>query len=109
MRFLEQLKGWFREESREARAWVDEATADGHAALGRAERRISADPSERLAATQEDIAANDDAFEALRRKAEAAQARPAAQAEVAEASAPVEEARADEASSDEPPADPARP
>jgi hypothetical protein len=82
MGILDDLKRLLRRESREAQAWVAEAVDGGHRSLDRAERRVSADPDERLAATLDDIAEGEDDFAAIRAKADAATARPAAEAEV---------------------------
>lgn len=84
MGFLDDLKGWFRRESADARRWADEAAADGHAQLDRAERRLTATPEERLAADMAAIESNDDAFAAIRAKADAAEARPLADRDLAE-------------------------
>lgn len=84
MGFLDDLKGWFRRESADAKRWADEAVADGHAELDRAERRLTATPEERLQADLAAIESNDDAFAALRAKADAAEARPLAERELAE-------------------------
>lgn len=84
MGFLDDLKRVLRRETTDAKEWLDESVAGANANLDRAERRLSADPDERLQATLDDIAANDDAFAALQAKADAATARPAAQAELAD-------------------------
>ncbi|WP_370326082.1 hypothetical protein [Euzebya sp.] len=84
MAFWDDLKAIFRREARDARDWADDAVADGNRALDDAERRLSASPDERLAATLSDIEAQDDAFEALRAKADAATAGADARGELVE-------------------------
>jgi hypothetical protein len=85
MGLLDTLRQLLRREAADARAWAEESVSDGHASLDRAERRLSADPQERMAATLADVEDNDAAFEALRQRADAATARPAADAELADA------------------------
>lgn len=84
MAFLDDLKRWLRRESADARRWADEAVADGHAELDRAERRFTATPEERLQADLSAIEANDDAFAAILARADAAEARPLADRDLAE-------------------------
>ncbi|MGI9016784.1 MAG: hypothetical protein ACR2HR_06715 [Euzebya sp.] len=71
MGFLEQLKALFSREATDAKEWLDDSVRDADAALDRAERRQAADPDERLAMTLDDIKTGDDAFEAIRAKADA--------------------------------------
>ncbi len=82
MGFLDDLKGWFVRESKDARAWADDAVADGNAALDRAERRQAATPEERLQATLDDIE-GDDSLAAVRDRIDRAQARADADEELA--------------------------
>ena len=49
---------------------VDDATARGNAALDEREREQHASPEERLRIEQERAAANDDEYDAIRRKIE---------------------------------------
>jgi uncharacterized membrane protein YccC len=85
MGFLDDLKRVLRREAADAREWRDDAVEKGHAELDRAERRLSADPEERLRATLDEIAASEDAMDTIRARADAATARPLADAELADA------------------------
>ncbi|HUG85585.1 MAG TPA: hypothetical protein VMM13_13540 [Euzebya sp.] len=103
MGILDDLKRMLRRETADAKEWLDESLAGANAGLDRAERRIAADPNERLQATLDDITANDDAFAALQAKADAATAGPAAQADL-DADPPAD---ADARANDSPAEDPA--
>lgn len=92
MALWQDLMRWLRREATDARVWADEAVTDGHVALDRAERRLHATPEERMQATLADIAAGEEALAEVRAKAESAQARPAADREVAEVDGPAADA-----------------
>lgn len=78
----DQLKAFVRREAADAKQWLDQSVGAGNAALEKAERRVSDDPGERLRAAIDDAAAGDDAFEAVRAKAEGRAVQPAAAAEL---------------------------
>ncbi len=84
MGFIDDVKRWLGREAADAKEWVDASVERGHDELDQAERRLSDDPSTRMAALQDDIAANDQAFDSLRDKADAALARPQADADLVE-------------------------
>lgn len=84
MGFLDDLKGWFTREATDAKEWVDDSVAGGHAGLDRAERKLAMTPEERLQANLDEIAASEDAFAEIQAKADAASARPLADRELAE-------------------------
>lgn len=82
MGWLDQLKKVFDREAASAKKWVDDVVSDANTELDKAERRIDADPSVRMAATLEDIEESDAGFDAVRDKAEGESVRPAAEAEL---------------------------
>ncbi len=85
MGLIYDLRRMLRRETAAAKDWVEEAVGDANAELGRAERRLSEDPCERLQATLEDIEAGREGYEAIRDRAEGRVTRPAAETELAEA------------------------
>jgi hypothetical protein len=66
----DRLRVLLRREKRELDDVVADATERGNDALERRERELSATPDERLAIEQERAAAQDDEYEALRRRIE---------------------------------------
>jgi hypothetical protein len=66
----DRLRAALRREKRELDDAVADATARGNDALDRRERELAATPEERLRIEAERAAAQDDEFEALRRKIE---------------------------------------
>jgi hypothetical protein len=66
----DRLRVLLRREKRELDDVVADATERGNDALDRRERELSATPDERLAIEQERAAAQDDEYEALRRRIE---------------------------------------
>ena len=87
MGLLDEVRALLRREARDAKEVMGEAVADANASLDRAERRRSADPDERMAATLDDITASEDDFAGIRARADAAAARADADAELAEGEA----------------------
>ncbi|CAN5457300.1 hypothetical protein BH23ACT9_BH23ACT9_23570 [soil metagenome] len=85
MGILDDLKRMLRRESADAREWLDDSVAGANRRLDEAERRQAADPEQRLQANLDDIAAGEDAFANIRARADAATARPQADAELREA------------------------
>ena len=69
-RAWDRLRAVFRREKRELDDALADATARGNEALDRRERELHASPEERLAIEQERAAAQDDEYDALRRKIE---------------------------------------
>ncbi len=65
-----RLRDLLRREKRDIDEALADATARADEALDRRERELAASPEERLAMEQERAAAQDDEFEALRRKIE---------------------------------------
>jgi hypothetical protein len=62
----DKVQAWLRRE----KADVDEAVADGHAAMDRKEAEAAASPEEKLRLEQERAAAADAEYEALRKRIE---------------------------------------
>lgn len=83
MGFLDDLKGWFTRESKDAKEWIDDSVAGGHAGLDRAEQKLAMTPEERMQANLEEIAASDAAFADIQAKVDKANARPLAERELA--------------------------
>lgn len=69
MGLFDDLKRFLKRETEDAKEMLSGGVDAGNAALDRAERRLSADPNERLKATLEDIDAGEDSFEEIREKA----------------------------------------
>ena len=70
MSFWDRLRALLGQEAREVEDAIDDATARGNEALDRRERELAATPEERLALERERAEAQDDEYEALRRKIE---------------------------------------
>jgi hypothetical protein len=68
-----RLRALFRREKRELDDALADAISRGNQALDRRERELAASPEERLAIERERAAAQDDEYEALRRKIEGGQ------------------------------------
>lgn len=66
----DRLRAIFRRETRELDDALADATERGNEALDRRERELTATPEERLTIERERAAAQDDEYEALRRKIE---------------------------------------
>lgn len=71
MAFLDTIRRWLGREAREARETLSDAEQRLDAALTRRERELEATPEERLDMTQDEIAASDAEYEALKAKLEA--------------------------------------
>ena len=69
-RTWDRLRAIFRREKRELDDAIADATARGNEALDQRERELAASPEERLRIEQERANAQDDEYEALRRKIE---------------------------------------
>jgi hypothetical protein len=63
-----QLRRWLRREGADARAALEDIRRRGDAHLERKERELHETPEEGVARLQDEIRANDEAFEALRRQ-----------------------------------------
>jgi hypothetical protein len=68
--FWDRVRGALKREKRELDEWNADVTARGNAALDEKERELNATPEEKLQIEQERIAANDDEFDAVRRRIE---------------------------------------
>jgi hypothetical protein len=69
----DRLRAVFRREKRELDDVLADATERATEALDRRERELAASPEERLAIEQERAAAQDDEYDALRRRIEGTQ------------------------------------
>jgi hypothetical protein len=69
----DRVRALLRREKRDIAEALADATARADEVLDRRERELAASPEERLAMEQERAAAQDDEFEALRRKIEGGQ------------------------------------
>ena len=70
MSIWDRLRSLLGQEAREVEDAIEDATARGNEALDRHERELAATPEERLAIERERAEAQDDEYEALRRKIE---------------------------------------
>ena len=66
----DRIRAALRQEKRDVAEAVADATARGNEALERKERELAASPEERLRLEQERAAAQDDEFDAVRRRIE---------------------------------------
>ena len=66
----DRLRGWLRREKRDLDETIADATKRGNEALDRRERELTASPEERLAIEKDRAAAQDEEYEALRRRIE---------------------------------------
>ena len=70
MSVWDRLRALLGQEARDIDEALDDATARGNEALDRRERELAATPEERLEIERERAQAQDDEYEALRRKIE---------------------------------------
>ena len=70
MSVWDRLRALLGQEARDIEDALDDATARGNEALDRRERELAASPEERLEIERERAEANDDEYEALRRRIE---------------------------------------
>jgi hypothetical protein len=68
--FWDKVRAALKREKHDLDEWSADVTARGNAALDERERELDATPEERLRIEQERIAANDDEFDAVRRRIE---------------------------------------